>query len=100
MTETAGSSNTADTTGSWFPVPDEAELPDGLRRLFAKARERLGFVPNVFRVYSFRPQRLSAWFAHYRQLHEATPNLTTAEREMIAVVVSAANGCLYCLIAH
>ena len=87
-------------TGSWFPVPDEADLPADLRSLFAKARERLGFVPNVFRVYAFRPQRLSAWFAHYRQLHEPTDQLSAADREMIAVVVSAANGCLYCLVAH
>ena len=87
-------------SGSWFPVPDEADLPADLRGLFAKARERLGFVPNVFRVYAFRPKRLSAWFAHYRQLHEPTDRLSAADREMIAVVVSAANGCLYCLIAH
>jgi uncharacterized peroxidase-related enzyme len=87
-------------TGSWFPVPDEQELPSDLRGLFAKARERLGFVPNVFRVYSYRPARLSAWFAHYRQLHEPTEGLSAADREMIAVVVSAANGCLYCLVAH
>jgi uncharacterized peroxidase-related enzyme len=87
-------------TGSWFPVPDEAELPNDLRGLFAKARERLGFVPNVFRVYSFRPERLSAWFAHYRLLHEPSERLAAADREMIAVVVSAANGCLYCLVAH
>jgi uncharacterized peroxidase-related enzyme len=89
-----------DETGSWFPVPDEAELPDDLRGLFAKARERLGFVPNVFRVYAFRPRRLSAWFSHFRQLHEPTDGLSAADREMIAVVVSAANGCLYCLVAH
>ena len=31
---------------------------------------------------------------------EGTPGLTDAEREMIAVVVSMANGCLYCLVAH
>jgi uncharacterized peroxidase-related enzyme len=89
-----------DETGSWFPVPDEAQLPDDLRGLFAKARERLGFVPNVFRTYSFRPRRLSAWFGHFRQLHEPTEHLSGADREMIAVVVSAANGCLYCLVAH
>jgi uncharacterized peroxidase-related enzyme len=89
-----------DDTGSWFPVPEESELPEGLQRLFAKARERLGFVPNVFRVYAFRPERLSAWFAHFRQLHEPTEHLGAADREMIAVVVSAANGCLYCLVAH
>lgn len=86
--------------GSWFPVPDEAELPDGLRGLFAKARENLGFVPNVFRVWAFRPERLSAWFEHFRSLHVATANLDDADREMIAVVVSQANGCLYCLVAH
>ena len=87
-------------TGSWFPVPAEAELPSDLQALFTKARERLGFVPNVFRVWSFRPDRLSAWFAHFRQLHQPTERLTAADREMIAVVVSAANGCLYCLVAH
>jgi uncharacterized peroxidase-related enzyme len=87
-------------TGSWFPVPDESELPSDLRGLFAKAHQRIGFVPNVFRVYSFRPERLRAWFTHYRQLHQATEGLSAADREMIAVVVSAANGCLYCLVAH
>jgi uncharacterized peroxidase-related enzyme len=85
---------------SWFPVPAEDELPDSLKGLFRKVRERIGFVPNVFRVMSFRPERLSAWFAHYKQLHEPTENLNVAEREMIAVAVSMANGCLYCLIAH
>jgi uncharacterized peroxidase-related enzyme len=87
-------------TGSWFPVPQEDELPADLQGLFGKARERLGFVPNVFRVYAFRPRRLSAWFSHFRQLHEPTDGLSAADREMIAVVVSAANGCLYCLVAH
>ncbi|HEX2849476.1 MAG TPA: peroxidase-related enzyme [Acidimicrobiales bacterium] len=85
---------------SWFPVPDEADLPDDLQGLFRKARANLGFVPNVFRAYSYRPERLRAWFAHYKQLHVPTENLDAAEREMIAVAVSMANGCLYCLVAH
>ena len=89
-----------DDVGSLFPVPQESELPEDLRKLFAKARERLGFVPNVFRTFAFRPERLSAWFSHYRMLHEPTGGLSAADREMIAVVVSAANGCLYCLVAH
>jgi uncharacterized peroxidase-related enzyme len=85
---------------SWFPVPDETDLPPDLQKLFAKARAALGFVPNVFRAYSYRPERLSAWFGHYRQLHVGTEHLDEAEREMIAVTVSMANGCLYCLVAH
>ena len=48
-----------DDTGSSFPVPDESALPGNLEGLFAKARERLGFVPNVFRVYAYRPERLN-----------------------------------------
>ena len=87
-------------TGSWFPVPAEEDLPERLRGLFAKARQSLGFVPNVFRVWAFRPERCSAWFGHFRSLHEPTEGLTAADREMVAVVVSAANGCLYCLVAH
>lgn len=87
-------------TGSWFPVPEESELPERLRGLFAKSRERLGFVPNVFRVWAFRPERLSAWFEHFRSLHVPTEGLGAADRELIAVVVSQANGCLYCLVAH
>lgn len=85
---------------SWFPVPAEDQLPESLQGLFKKAKAKVGFVPNVFRVYSFRPERMSAWFAHYKQLHEPTENLNAAEREMIAVAVSMANGCLYCLVAH
>ena len=55
----ANHTDTAGGTGSWFPVPDEGDLPSGLQGLFAKARERLGFVPNVFRVYAFGPSALA-----------------------------------------
>jgi uncharacterized peroxidase-related enzyme len=84
----------------FFPVPEDGELPDQLRGLFAKARERIGFVPNVFRSYSVRPERFSAWFAHFKLLHEPTEHLDAADREMIAVVVSAYNRCTYCIVAH
>lgn len=86
--------------GSWFRVPDVSELPEDLQKLFAKARERIGFVPNVFRTYSFRPERFRLWFNHFKSVHEPTVNLSAADRELIAVVVSMANGCLYCLVAH
>ena len=89
-----------DDTGSWFPVPEEADLPADLQGLFRTARENLGMVPNVFRVYAFRPDRLRAWFAHFKDLHLPTEHLGAADREMIAVVVSQTNGCLYCLVAH
>lgn len=85
---------------SWFPVPEEDELPEDLQRLFAKAREKIGFVPNVFRAYAWRPERFRSWFDHFRDLHVPSEHLDAADREMIAVVVSMTNGCLYCLVAH
>ncbi len=85
---------------SWYPVPDDVDLPEDLAKLFAKAQSALGFVPNVFRAMAFRPDHLRAWFSHFRQLHVPSDNLSAADREMIAVVVSMANGCLYCLVAH
>jgi hypothetical protein len=67
-----------------------------MQGLFRKAREKIGFVPNVFRAYSFRPERL---VQPLKQLHEPAPDLDAAEQEMIAVAVSMANCCLYCLVA-
>lgn len=85
---------------SWYPVPSDDELPEDLQKLFGKARANLGFVPNVFRAFAYRADRLRGWFSHYKQLHVPTANLTASDREMIAVVVSMTNGCLYCLVAH
>jgi uncharacterized peroxidase-related enzyme len=84
----------------FFPIPDESSLPERMQSLFAKARERIGFLPNVFANYSYRPERFSAWFSHYQQLHEPTEHLDEADREMIAVVVSAYNRCTYCIVSH
>jgi uncharacterized peroxidase-related enzyme len=84
----------------FFPIPDESTLPDRMQSLFAKAREKLGFLPNVFANYSYRPERFSAWFSHYSQLHQPSENLDEADREMIAVVVSAWNRCTYCIVSH
>lgn len=85
---------------AWLPVPPEDTLDEDLRGLFARAREKLGFVPNVFRVYAFRPERFRRWRAHFNEVTVGESELTQAEREMIAVAVSAENHCLYCLTAH
>ncbi len=84
----------------WLPVPDEASLDDDLRELFAKARAKIGFVPNVFRVYAFRQEHFRRWRAHFTEVTVGESELTPAEREMIAVAVSSENRCLYCLTSH
>ena len=81
-------------------VPDPAGLDDDLKAIWAKCVEKLGFVPNVFSTYSLKPQRLRNFMAMYNEIMLAKSGLTKLEREMIAVVVSSANRCYYCLVAH
>ncbi len=80
---------------AWLHVPGEEELPEEVRSLFARAEEKLGFVPNVFRVFALRPEHLLRWRAFYDELLRGESRLTPAQREMIAVVVSAQNRCYY-----
>lgn len=85
---------------SWLVYTPEADLEPDLQKLFAKARANLGFVPNVFVVYMTRPAHFRHWFNHFRELMTGPSELTQAEREMISVVVSAENHCLYCQVSH
>ena len=80
---------------AWLHVPGEEELPEEVRSLFVRAEEKLGFVPNVFRVFALRPEHLQKWRAFYDELLRGESRLTPAQREMIAVVVSAQNRCYY-----
>jgi uncharacterized peroxidase-related enzyme len=81
-------------------VPDPAGLDEDLRAIWAKCVEKLGFVPNVFSAYSLKPQRLRHFMAMYNDIMRAESGLSKLEREMVAVVVSSANRCYYCLVAH
>jgi uncharacterized peroxidase-related enzyme len=85
---------------TWLRAPDTADLPPEVLELWAAPLEKLGFVPNVLRVYALRPSHLLAWNAHYEELMKGDSGLSKAEREMIAVVVSTANDCKYCVAAH
>jgi uncharacterized peroxidase-related enzyme len=81
-------------------VPAEASLAEDLKQYFDLCREKLGLVPNVLKSYALRPEKLRAFIALYNDLMLGESGLSKLEREMVAVVVSAANRCYYCLVAH
>jgi uncharacterized peroxidase-related enzyme len=85
---------------SWLRVPDESSLPEEVLALHRPSQEKLGFVPNVLRNFALRPLHLLRWNDHYEELMKGESGLSKAEREMIAVVVSVANECRYCIAAH
>src|ERR1700723_1153700 len=81
-------------------VPDPATLDNDLQAIWQKCVDKLGFVPNVFATYSLKPQRLRNFMAMYNESMLSPSGLSKLEREMVAVVVSSANRCYYCLVAH
>ena len=88
-----------------YPFPDIQNLPDDLRAKILEVQEKAGFVPNVFLALARRPAEWRAFFAYHDALMMPetvgrTSNLTKGDREMIVTTTSAANQCLYCVVAH
>lgn len=85
---------------SRFPVPEIKDLPDDIRGRILGVQEKAGFVPNVFLTLAHRPDEFRAFMAYHDALMEKEGGITKAEREMIVVATSSANGCPYCVVAH
>jgi uncharacterized peroxidase-related enzyme len=86
---------------SRYPVPALHDLPEDLRTRILEVQAKAGFVPNVFLALAHRPAEWRAFMAyHDALLLKDTGSLSKGEREMIIVTTSAANQCLYCVVAH
>ncbi len=85
---------------SRYPVPEIVDLPPDLRQRILDVQAKAGFVPNVFLGFSHRPAEARAFFDYHDALLLKDGGLTKGEREMIIVATSAANHCLYCVVAH
>jgi len=88
-----------------YPLPEIVNLPEDLRAKILEVQEKAGFVPNVFLALARRPAEWRAFFAYHDALMVPesvgrTSNLTKGDREMIVTTTSAANKCLYCVVAH
>lgn len=84
-----------------YPMPELKDLPEDMRQRILEVQEKSGFVPNVFLALARRPAEWRAFFAYHDALMlKETGSLTKGEREMIVTATSAANECLYCVVAH
>ncbi|WP_411886127.1 peroxidase-related enzyme [Polaromonas sp. YR568] len=89
-----------------YPTPDINTLPSDIKAKILEVQEKAGFIPNVFLALARRPAEWRAFFAYHDALmlkeEGSNPNgtLTKGEREMIVTATSAANNCLYCVVAH
>ena len=83
-----------------LPLPSRESLPPDLQKYFRLCDEKIGFLPNVLAAYTFDEKKLRAFIGFYNELMLEDSPLSKLEREMIAVVVSSANRCYYCQVAH
>ena len=86
---------------SRYPVPALEALPEDIRTRILEVQAKAGFVPNVFLALAHRPDEWRAFVAYHDALMlKEGGGLTKGDREMIVVATSAANECLYCVVAH
>lgn len=85
---------------SVFDLPAYEALDEETQKYFDICVEKLGMVPNVLATFSFNLEKLKNFSNYYNTLMLAPSGLSKLEREMVAVVVSSANRCFYCLVAH
>ncbi len=88
-----------------YPYPDLNNLPEDIRAKILEVQDKAGFVPNVFLGFARRPAEWRAFFAYHDalMLPESVgreSGLSKGDREMIVTTTSAANQCLYCVVAH
>ncbi len=80
---------------TWIDVIEPERASDELAAAYKTVAGARGIVANILKVHSIHPAAMLAHLQLYRELMFGKSELTRAEREMIAVAVSATNRCHY-----
>jgi uncharacterized peroxidase-related enzyme len=87
---------------SWTAAkpPDSADAP--LRTLYERisAHALSGKVGHLWQTLGPDPTGLASWYEQYLTLMDHPAPLSSVQAEMLALVVSATNGCGYCVTHH
>ncbi len=80
----------------------EEEATGKVKEIFEEIKESLGidFVPNLYRAMAQVPEYLDVQWKKTRAIMQKPGKLDNLTREIIAVAVSAVNGCAYCIEVH
>jgi alkylhydroperoxidase family enzyme len=83
------------TNQAWIRIIAEDEAEGDLAEHYAQLIEPWGGVDNILKIHSLSPVSLQAHALLYKTLMYGKSPLKRPQREMIAVVASAANRCHY-----
>jgi len=85
---------------SWIKVVDEGEATGELKKVYERIKKERGKIANIMKVHSLNPSTMEDHMRLYRNIMFGSNGLKRDERELLAVVVSALNGCEYCINHH
>lgn len=85
---------------SWIEEIEIDDADDALATTYAELVEKRGKVSNILKVHSLNPDSMRKHLDLYMTIMFGKSGLSRAEREAIAVVVSATNECAYCVNHH
>lgn len=85
---------------AWIKTIDPDDAPDELRAVYEDVIDSRGKLSNILRTHSLNPKALERHLALYDTLLFGRSGVRRAEREALATVVSAENGCAYCVRHH
>ena len=85
---------------SRIKVIQEEEAQGRLKEIYEQLTQSRGKLAEVHKIQSLRPESIVMHMDLYMEIMFSKSELSRAQREMIAVVVSAANQCNYCQIHH
>ena len=80
---------------AWIRMIQEDEAQGKLSERYAKMKESWGGVDNILKIHGLNVRSLTGHFEVYKSLMRGPGALNPAQREMIAVAVSALNQCVY-----
>ncbi|MGC9530341.1 MAG: peroxidase-related enzyme [Candidatus Bipolaricaulaceae bacterium] len=85
---------------AWIAEIGEEQARGRLRELYEEIGRARGKVANIMRVHSLLPRTMEAHLRLYLAMMFAPGGLSREERELVATVISARNGCGYCVRHH
>lgn len=85
---------------AWIKEIDVSEADGKLAETYAALIKQRGKISNILKVHSLNPNALGNHLDLYMTLMFGESGLSRAEREAVAVVVSAINDCAYCVNHH
>ncbi|MFP7654791.1 carboxymuconolactone decarboxylase family protein [Chryseobacterium proteolyticum] len=79
-----------------FQIPQKEQLSEANQNIFNQLEKGVGFVPNLYATFAHSENGLATYLA----LQNAKSSLKAKEKEVVNLIVSQYNNCLYCLSAH